>query len=77
MSKAKVKPTVGDTVHYTGGPYEPHRAAMVIGVVDADAGTVHLAVFRDGTAFGAGPIQVTSVPYSEDPQPHTWHWIEK
>lgn len=75
MSKKKV--AVSDTVHYAGGPYEPCRAALVIGIADAEKGTVHLSVFRDGAAYGAGPIQATSVPYSEDPQPHTWHWPEK
>jgi hypothetical protein len=74
---SKKKAAIGDIVHYTGGLAEPHRAALVIGIADADAGRVHLAIFRDGAAYGAGPIQATSVGYAEDPQPHSWHWPEK
>ncbi len=77
MSKTKAMDglTVGRVVHYVTP--SAHCAALVIGVVDADTGVVNLAVFQDGLAYGAGPIQATAVPYAEDPQPHTWHWIEK
>ena len=75
MSKAK-KPVVGDVVHYVGTA-GGHRAAIVIGIDDADAGLVNLAVFNDGSAYGAGPVQATAVFYDEDAQPHTWHWIER
>lgn len=76
MSKPK-KPIVSDLVHYTStaGILGVHCAAIVIGV--SGEHTVNLAVFRDGPAYGAGPMQVTDVPYSEDPQPHTWHWPER
>lgn len=72
MSKERV--TIGRTVHYVA-PAGAHCAALAIGIVDEH--TVNLAVFYDGPAYGAGPHQVPSVPYSDEPQPHTWHWPEK
>lgn len=73
MSKTK-KPIVSDLVHYVA-PAGAHCAALVIGIDDES--TVNLSVTFDGPAYGAGPQRVASVSYSEDPQPHTWHWPER
>lgn len=50
------------------GDVEP---AMVVRVWDQSTGGVNLKVHRDG------PVDqwVTSVPYSEEPKPRTWHWM--
>lgn len=74
MSKAK-KPVVGDTVHYVAPG--AHRAAIVIGIVDAEGDPVNLAVFADGSAWGAGPYQSLGVFYDEELEQGTWHWPEK
>jgi len=72
MSKAK--PFVSAPVQYVS-PKGGYRAALIIGIVDGT--TVNLAVFNDGAEWGAGPLHVPSVEYSDEPQPHTWHWPEK
>lgn len=73
MSKPK-KPIVSDPVQYVSLAGVT-CAALVIDVVDER--TVHLAVFQSGSTYGAGPIQVIMVPYSEEPRPDTWHWSER
>ena len=73
MSKSK-KPIVSDPVQYVS-PAGAACAALVIGVVNEH--TVNLAVFYDGSAYGAGPHYTPSVSYSEEPQSHTWHWPER
>lgn len=68
-----------------------HRPAMVVRVCPhvwgypPEEGRVNLQVFTDGSndwrkshpleAF-KGTYWATSVPYSAEPKPHTWHWIE-
>lgn len=73
MSKTK-KPIVSDPVQYVASTGAV-CAALVIGVVDGSM--VNLSVFMDAPAYGAGPLCLTAVPYSEEPQPHTWHWPER
>ena len=77
MSKSK-RPIVGDIVHYTStaGVLGVHNAALVIGMPD-EGTSINLAVFSDGVFYGAGPQYKPAVPYSEEPQPHTWHWPER
>lgn len=52
-----------------------HRAAVITHVW-GDNGTVNLHVFKDGS-FPTVPETPTSVMFSEEPKPNTWHWIEK
>lgn len=68
-----------------------HRPAIVVKVwrLEDAAGTKHppdngysnLVVFVDGTndgvQFGGCILWATSVVYSEEPIPRTWHWIER
>lgn len=77
--------TEGRIVHYVL-PNGEHRAAMIVRAwkprqVGGDAGVANLHVFYDGSNDDAvneqGNAWVTSVHYSEDPQPRTWHWIEQ
>lgn len=67
-------------------PNGQHRPAVVVQVWNKDTGCSNLQVFTDGTndgpVFGDGnglcnAYWATSVLYSEDPQPRTWHWIER
>lgn len=79
--------TAGRMVHYVlpdGRSQGEHRPAIVVRVWDIPsypAGTINLQVFTDGSNDGkdyaAGTVWKTSVHYSEDKEPGTWHWIEK
>jgi hypothetical protein len=81
--------TEGRIVHYVmqeGNSIGQHRPAIVVNAWkhisehQAD-GRVNLSVFtdfgNDGKQFESGQYWATSVPYSEEPIPGTWHWIEK
>lgn len=56
---------------------------MHVWSADEFGGTVQLQVFNDSDAEGQHndarpPLDWrTSVAYSEDPLPHTWHWPER
>ena len=78
----------GRIVHYVlpdGRCEGEHRPAIIVKVWEAHRvqGTVNLQVFTDSqNDYLAGPathgiMWATSVPYSEEPKPRTWHWIEK
>lgn len=66
-----------------------HRPAIVVRVCPSEwypveEGRVNLQVFTDGSNDWNprndgvnGTYWATSVPYSEDPNPYTWHWIER
>jgi hypothetical protein len=75
--------TEGRIVHYvlpSGRNKGEHRAATVVRVWNKDKGLVNLIVHIDRTNdydYVMGDIWVTSIEYSEDPKPQTWHWIEK
>lgn len=66
--------TVGRMVHYVNGDHR--HCAAVVTQVWGDNGTVNLHVFKDGS-FRDIPETPTSVLFSEEPKPNTWHWIEK
>lgn len=80
----------GRVVHYVM-PNGKHRPAMVSRVWESERGMVNLVVTLDGRndigdlkAAGVHPDDIqgfqlwaTSEYYSEQPEPHTWHWIEK
>lgn len=83
--------TEGRMVHYVM-PSHQHRPAIIVKVWDhtGNTGTSNLTVFVDGRNDvkmedkdwdPKNPdvllMRYTSVVYSEDPQPSTWHWIEK
>jgi hypothetical protein len=57
-----------------------YRPAFVVKVWSRTVGTSNLQVFVDGTndGFPSGENVVwrTSVVYSEDKRPGTWHWLE-
>lgn len=70
--------TVGRNVHYVaygtpGGEYQAgaHRAAIITEVEDRETGRCKVAVFNPTG------IHFNTAPYSEDPKPGTWHWIER
>ena len=82
--------TEGRNVHFVlpDGPHAgEHRPAIVVKVWRQGDGTPpangysNLVVFMDGTndgaAFGGCIHWATSIEYSEEPKPRTWHWIEK
>lgn len=81
--------TEGRIVHYVmqeGNSVGQHRPAIVVNawkhVSEYEAeGRVNLQVFtdfgNDGKQFESGRYWATSVQYSEEPKPGTWHWIEK
>lgn len=82
--------TEGRIVHFVlpDGPHVgEHRPAIIVKVWRQGDGTPpnngysNLVVFMDGKNDGdryAGCIRwETSVIYSADPNPRTWHWIEK
>ncbi len=80
--------TVGRIVHFVM-PDGDHRPAIVVRTWGGDC--VQLQVFLDGTndltpaenggisreIAERGLMWATSVPYSEQPQPRTWHWPER
>ena len=74
---------LGSVVHYVlpAGPTQgEHRPAIVVRVWDAQAGLVDLQVFLDGSNDGRPYTQGTewavSVPYSEQKEGRTWHFVE-
>lgn len=75
--------TEGRIVHFVlenGQHVGEHRPAMVVKVWNKESGYINLLVFCDGTndyLNGKDTRWVTSVEYSEEPKPRTWHWIEK
>lgn len=79
--------TEGRMVHFVMGDDSnhpnSHRPAVVVNAWGGNPpeGRVNLQVFtdfgNDGKAYESGTHWATSVPYSEDPKPYTWHWIEK
>lgn len=82
--------TEGRIVHFVlqDGPHAgEHRPAIVVKVWRQGDGTPpangysNLVVFMDGTNDGAsyaGCVHwATSIAYSAEPKPRTWHWIEK
>lgn len=77
--------TAGRMVHYVPAEEDPgygkqsgptsHRAAVVNAV---EEGTfVRLTVFADPIYDGCTVWNANTIPYSEEPQPRTWHWIER
>ena len=78
--------TEGRIVHFVL-PEGQHRAAIIVRVWRQGDGTPpangysNLAVFMDGTNDYLGTASCikweTSVEYSAEPKPRTWHWIEK
>lgn len=72
--------TVGRMVHYVA-PNGQHLAAIV-SKVWGEAGMVNLNVQLPGDgdngAYDSSPVErCTSVVFSGEPKPNTWHWIEK
>lgn len=58
-----------------------HRPAIIVQVWNKDTGVSNLQVFTDGRNDGdnqeIGTVWHTSIKYSEEKEPYTWHWIEK
>jgi hypothetical protein len=78
--------TEGRIVHFVLDETE-HRPAVIVKVWSPFTGTVNLQVFTDGPndkshathlpeGFESGIAWKTSVLYSENKEPGTWHWIE-
>lgn len=68
----------GRMVHYVM-PNGEHRPAVVTRVWSE--GCCNLTVFpdltNDGQAYATGLKWATSVGFSEEKSPNTWHWIER
>ena len=74
--------TEGRMVHYVlpdGVRKGEHRPAVIVKVWDHGHGTSNLQVFTDGMNDKTvnGLEWKTSIMYSEDKMPGTWHFIEK
>lgn len=77
--------TAGRMVHYVPAEGDPgygkqlgpnsHRAAVVNALEEGDL--VRLTVFADPIYDNCSIWNVNTIPYSEEPQPRTWHWIER
>jgi hypothetical protein len=83
----------GRIVHYVlpnGNSKGEHRPAIIVKVWPTmkESGTVNMLVFTDcnndvdsrdpqSASYGSGVAWATSVHYSEEKEPRTWHWIEK
>lgn len=70
----------GRIVHYVldDGPHASEtRPAIVVKVWDKDSGCVNVNIFTDGENDGDARTWATSVLYSEEYEPRTWHWIPK
>jgi hypothetical protein len=72
--------TEGRMVHFVA-ENGAHLAAVVTRLWNAD-GVVNLNVQMPGDgdngSYDSAPvIRRTSVRYSADPEPYTWHWIER
>lgn len=76
--------TEGRIVHFVTAAGE-HRPAIVVRVwrdlQERYPGYSNLQVFTDGSNDGdwgrPNVVWETSVAYSEEPKPRTWHWIER
>jgi len=70
----------GRIVHYVL-PSGGHRPAIVVRVCDTARTVCNLQVFTDGSNDGpiyeSGMVWETSIPYSHEKTPCTWHWIEE
>ena len=68
--------SVGHIVHFhppTADESTDEPQAALITKVHGKDGTVNLSVFPDGAARQS----YTSVPYSKEPKPYSWHWPAK
>ena len=73
--------TEGRVVHFVTQAGD-HRPAVVVRVwATGRPGYINLQVLTDGSNDGewgkANIVWETSVDYSEEPKPRTWHWIER
>lgn len=69
--------TVARNIHYVTDE-GIHLAALVTKVWNKDAGLINLSAFIDNSVYTGDPVMmVTSVNYSDEPLPNTWHWIER
>lgn len=67
--------TTGRMVHFVTED-NVHLPAIVVKVWN-ESGVINLTAFIDHATYtGDNTFSQTSVPYSEEPAPHTWHWIE-
>lgn len=73
--------TEGRIVHFVlpdGRSEGQHRPAIVVRVWDPGSSTVQLQVFTDGSNDDLANVEWrTSVSYSEEHKPGTWHWPER
>jgi len=91
MSESMSGLTEGRVVHYVlpDGPHAgEHRPAIVVKVWRQGDGSPpsngysNLMVFLDGsndtpTGVAHPMLWATSIEFSEEPRPRTWHWIER
>lgn len=71
--------TEGRMVHYVMNN-KVHRPAVIVQVWNVETGCSNLRVFVDGSNDGYSDDVVgraTSILYSEDKEPGTWHFIER
>jgi len=75
------KVAIGSIVHFVR-PDGDHRPGVVVRVWDKETGLVNTIVFIDGSndqpeVSGQLVRWVTSVRYSDQYKPRTWHWPEE
>lgn len=76
--------TEGRIVHFVT-EWGEHRPAIVVKVwrdlQGSPPGYSNLQVFSDGSNDGdwgrPNVVWETAVSFSEEPKPHTWHWIKR
>lgn len=74
--------TEGRIVHYVlpDGPYAgEHRPAIIVRVWNHSTGYCNLTLFPDwqNDGYQHGVEWKTSIDYSAEPKPNTWHFVEK
>lgn len=72
------KASIGRIVRYVpgdGDSFTEERPAIIVKVWNEETGYSNLQVFTDGSNDGSQNVEWrTSIDYSAEPKPRTWHW---
>ncbi len=69
------QPSIGRVVHFVDQASLVHLAAHIVKVWSQT--TVNLFVLPNGSEVVGNGYVATSISFSEEPKPYTWHWPEK
>lgn len=69
--------TEGRIVHFIESGSNLHFAAIVVRVVDKVVGIVNLFVFSTPNDRQGGFSMELDVPFSDEKEGRSWHWIEQ